>query len=464
MTPPGSSSNPARIAIVGAGPAGFYAAERFLKQTEFMSEVDMFEKLPTPYGLVRSGVAPDHEKIKNVTRIFDRTAANPSFRYFGNVEYGRHIDLSDLKRHYHHVYFSTGAAVDRKLGIPGEDLPRSHSATEFVAWYNGHPDYRELVFDLSQESVVIIGMGNVAIDVARILCKTVDELAATDIADHALEALSKSRVRAIYMIGRRGPAQAAFTLPEIKEMGQLSDASTEVLADEAKLDDLSKASLEENPDRMTMKKLEIINSFVGGSRSEAKRTCFIRFLLSPAEIIAGDDGGVSSISLARNKLVRGEHRLGARPTGEKLELSAGLLFRSVGYRGVAVPGLPFHENWGVVRNEEGKVVEESGQQVIGCYVGGWIKRGPTGVIGTNKQDAFETVDHMLEDLRRGNHFHPEEATIDAAQHMVSEKQPRWISYSDWETINEAETSAGQKSGRPRVKLTTVEEMLAAAGK
>jgi len=464
MTPLGSPSNPARIAIIGAGPAGFYAADRFLKQKDFASEVDMIEKLPTPYGLVRSGVAPDHEKIKNVTRIFDRTASNPSFRYYGNVEYGRHIQLSDLKEHYHHVYFSTGAAVDRKLGIPGEDLPRSHSATEFVAWYNGHPEYRDLNFDLSQEAVVIIGMGNVAIDVARILCKTVDELATTDIADYALDALSKSKVTKVYMIGRRGPAQAAFTLPEIREMGQLSDASTEVLADEAKLDELSAAGLAENPDRLSQKKLEIIDSLVGGSKSDAGKTCFIRFLLSPTEVVAGEDGGVSSISLVRNKLEPGERRLSARPTDETLTLSAGLLFRSVGYRGVAISGLPFHEAWGVVRNEEGRVVEDSGEQVKGCYVGGWITRGPTGVIGTNKQDAYETVDHMLEDLHADNHFNPEAATAEAAMNMISEKQSRWVSYSDWEAINGVETAAGEKSGRPRVKLTTIEEMLAAAGK
>lgn len=435
-----------------------------MKQTDFAVEVDVFEKLPTPYGLVRAGVAPDHEKIKNVTRVFDRTAANPGFRYFGNVEYGVHIDLQDLKRHYHQAYFSTGAAVDRKLGIRGEDLPRSHSATEFVAWYNGHPEYTRLKFDLSQESVAIIGMGNVAIDVARILCKTVEELATTDIADYALEALAESRVKRITMIGRRGPAQAAFTLPEIKEMGLLLDASSEVLADEARLDDISSAILMKNPDRSVQKKLEIIDSLVGGSKADTSRTCSIRFLLSPIEVVKGDDGGVAAIKLVRNKLELENGRLKATPTGEYHELKAGLLFRSVGYRGVALPGLPFNESWGVVRNEEGRAVDESGTPVIGCYVGGWIKRGPSGVIGTNKQDAFETVDHMLEDLRADVHYEPEEATAEAATAMVSGKQPKWISYAEWEAINEVETSAGARSDRPRVKLTSIDEMLAAAGK
>ena len=217
----GTSENPLRVAIVGAGPAGFYAAGHLFKQKDVVVEVDMFDKLPTPYGLVRAGVAPDHEKIKNVTRVYDKTAATPGFRFFGNVEFGKHLcHLDDLRRHYHQLYFSTGAQVDRRLGIPGEDLAGSHSATDFVAWYNGHPEYRHLTFDLSQERVVVVGVGNVAVDVCRILCRTHDELAQTDIADYALEALRESRVREIYMLGRRGPAQAAFTNPEARGAGR----------------------------------------------------------------------------------------------------------------------------------------------------------------------------------------------------------------------------------------------------
>ena len=464
MSTLGTPSNPAMIAIVGAGPAGYYAAERFLRQSDIAVRVDVFEKLPTPYGLVRAGVAPDHEKIKNVTRVFDKTASKPEFRYFGNVEYGKDVSLDDLKKHYHQVYFSTGAAVDRKLGIPGEDLGRSHSATEFVAWYNGHPEYRDLEFDLTQQSVAIIGMGNVAIDVARILCKTTKELGTTDIADYALDALAKSKVKNIYMIGRRGPAQAAFTLPEIREMGQLEDASCVVLDHEANLDDLSERILADNPDRLTTKKLEVINSYIGGTNEAASRECQVRFLLSPTELSSDESGAVNGITLVRNKLEDGGSRLSARPTDEVHEIPVGLVFRSVGYRGVALPGLPFHESWGVVRNNEGRVTEESGTPVPGCYVGGWIKRGPSGVIGTNKPDAFETVDHMLEDLSAGIHLNPSDPGLDAAANMVSSKQPDWVSYAEWEKINSHETQAGTSSGRPRVKITSVGEMLAIAKK
>jgi len=270
-----------RIAVIGAGPAGFYAAEHLLKQSEPPIAVDMFDRLPTPYGLVRAGVAPDHEKIKNVTRVFDKTAEREGFRFFGNVDFGTDITLDDVKQHYHQVYFSTGAQVDRSLGIDGEDLPRSHSATEFVAWYNGHPDFRDLEFDLSQERVAVIGVGNVAVDVARILCRTVDELRKTDIADHALEQLAESRVREIVMIGRRGPAQAAFTLPEIKELGNMEDAGISVMAKDMELDEHSHAQLEENPDRLTTKKLEVMQRYIGGTNPQASRQCIIRFLLSP---------------------------------------------------------------------------------------------------------------------------------------------------------------------------------------
>ncbi len=220
----GTPENPLRVAIVGAGPAGFYAAGHLFKQKDFTVEVDMFDKLPTPFGLVRAGVAPDHQKIKNVTRVYDKTAANPGFRFFGNVRFGTHLGLEELKQHYHQICFTTGAQVDRQLGIPGEDLGRSHSATDFVAWYNGHPEYRHLEFDLSQERVAVVGVGNVAVDVCRILCRTIEELETTDIADYALEALRQSRVKEVYMLGRRGPAQAAFTNPEAKELGQLPGA------------------------------------------------------------------------------------------------------------------------------------------------------------------------------------------------------------------------------------------------
>jgi len=459
MSTLGTEAHPWRIAIIGAGPAGFYAAEHFFKQEGLHVQVDVFDRLPTPYGLVRAGVAPDHEKIKNVTRVFDRTASNPSFRFFGNVDYGTHISLDQLKDCYHQVYFSTGAQVDRQLGIPGEDLNRSHSATEFVAWYNGHPDFRNLEFDLSQERVAIVGVGNVAIDVARILCKTVDELKTTDIADHALDALARSNVKEVILMGRRGPAQAAFTLKEIKEMGELEDASSVTLPEEMALDQHSAQALEDHPDRMTSKKLEVLNSFLDGSKQGVSRTCHVRFLVSPLELMDDGSGAVGGMKVGRNRLEPSSSgRLGARSTGETFEWPVGLVFRSVGYRGVALPDIPFREDWGVVWNEKGRVTNESGDVMQGVYVGGWIKRGPTGVIGTNKPDAVETVQCMIEDLENGVHFNPSNEDVAA---FVHERQPDVFSYEDWLALNEIETAKGEAAGRPRVKFTTIPEMIEA---
>jgi len=464
MSNSGTESNPWRVAIIGAGPAGFYAAEHFFKQADIHVQVDVFDRLPTPHGLVRAGVAPDHEKIKNVTRIFDRTATNPRFKFYGNVEYGKHLTLAELKQYYHQVYFSTGAAVDRRLGIPGEDLNRSHSATEFVAWYNGHPDFRDLEFDLSQESVAIVGVGNVAIDVARILCKTVEELKSTDITGYALDALAKSNVKEVILMGRRGPAQAAFTLKEVKEMGVLDDASSITLSEEMDLDQHSASELEATPDRSVSKKLEVLNSFIGGTKTDGSRRCHIRFLVSPTAIHGDEEGGVESMDVVRNRLEPSSSgRLSARATEETFNWPVGLVFRSVGYRGVALPDIPFNDSWGVIHNEKGRITTETGETVTGCYAGGWIKRGPSGVIGTNKPDAVETVQCMIEDLQAGNHFNPSDGDGSVDDFIMS-KQPAAFTYDDWLKLNELEVSRGEAIGKPREKYTSIEEMESALGK
>lgn len=451
---------PLRIAVVGAGPSGFFVAEKLFAQAAKPVAVDLFERLPTPYGLVRFGVAPDHEKIKNVTRSFDKVAARPGFRFFGNVDIGRHVTLEDLRRHYHLVCFTTGAQTDRRMGIPGEELAGSHPATEFVAWYNGHPDFRDCTFDLTARRVAVVGVGNVAVDVARILCRTPGELASTDIADHALEALRTSGVEEVYLLGRRGPAQAAFTNPEVKELGELEGADVRTLADEVAVDPLTGAELAREDDTATRKKLEILQGYARRERTGKPRLLTIRFLVSPVELLGDDAGRVRAMRLMRNRLAAGpDGTIRAEPTDETEELAVDLVFRSVGYRGVALPGLPFDERSGTVPHRLGRVLDPAtGAGVPGIYVSGWIKRGPSGVIGTNKPDAGETVAAMLEDAAAGVTLAPDEEDIEP---LVRERQPDLVTWSDWTRLSEAESGLGKPLGRPRVKLCRVEEMLAA---
>jgi ferredoxin/flavodoxin---NADP+ reductase len=462
----GSEGQPLRVAIIGAGPAGYYAADHLLKQTGIVVEVDMIDRLPTPYGLVRVGVAPDHQKIKSVTAAFDKVAAHPRFRFFGGVDLGRDVTVDDLRRHYHQIVFSTGAQTDRRMGIPGEDLTGSHPATEFVAWYNGHPDYRDHQFDLSQERAAVVGVGNVAIDVARILARTPEELATTDIADYALEALQKSRIKEVYLLGRRGPAQAAFTNPELREVGELADADVSAVPDEVELDELSRAAIEKSQDRATLKKVEILREYAGRSPSGKSKRLVFRFLASPVALSADEGGGVAAMRLVRNRLeLNASGALQAVSTGQEETLPVGLVFRSVGYRGVALPGVPFNPNAGVIPNADGRVVDpDTKQPVRGEYVAGWIKRGPSGVIGTNKPDAAQTVAAMIEDAAAGRTFDPAEPDAAAAERMLRSHRPELFSYADWLKLNELEVGRGRPSGRPRVKFTSVEEMLAALGR
>jgi ferredoxin--NADP+ reductase len=462
MSPLGTAAQPLRVAIIGAGPAGFYAAERLFKETELVIEVDLYDRLPTPFGLVRNGVAPDHQKIKSVTAAFDRIAANPRFRFFGHVELGSDVTVDDLKAHYHQILYSTGAQTDRPLGIPGDDLIGSHPATEFVAWYNGHPDYRDCEFDLSQESVAVVGVGNVAVDVARILCRTPEELLKTDIADYALEQLRASRVKEVTILGRRGPAQAAFTAPEAKELGELADCDTFVPADEAELDALSQASLAA-ADRAELRKVEFIQELARRQPSGKSKRLTLRFLVSPVELIGDETGHVKQMRLVRNVLYATDAgSLRPKATDQFETLDAGLVFRSIGYRGVPLPGVPFHDSWGVIPNAGGRVLDaDSREPLVGQYTAGWIKRGPTGVIGTNKPDAAETVEAMLTDARAGKLLSPTNATAAAAEALVRGRQAHVVTYDDWRRLDALELSHGKEQGRPRVKFTRVDDMLAA---
>ncbi len=478
-----TDDSPIRIAVIGSGPAGFYAAGHLLKDASERIEVDMIERLPTPWGLVRSGVAPDHPKIKSVTRVYEKTAVHPRFRYFGNVTFGEHVSREDLLSHYHAIVYATGSPLDRPLGIPGEELPGSHAATEFVGWYNGHPDHTHLEVDLlSAERAVVIGNGNVAIDVARMLVLDTAELAPTDTADHALDVLARSRVQEVVVVGRRGPAQAAFTNPELLELGELSDADVIVDADELEgaLAVHDQAAEESATSR---RNVEILRSYAQRSPTEGRKRVVLRFLLSPTELTPGADGALASVKLVRNELVRGDGgALKAQPTGALETIPAGLLFRAIGYRGVPLPGVPFDERSGVIPNDSGRVTHE-GAPLPGEYVVGWIKRGPSGVIGTNKKDAQETVDAMLADLApsangdrpqpapRTAAARPQPAPGAAAAHapsdpaapsveaLLRERQPQLVTYTGWEAIDRHERALGEAGGRPRVKLTNIDEML-----
>jgi ferredoxin--NADP+ reductase len=452
-----STQQPTRIAIVGAGPAGFYAAGHLLKGAEAI-EVDMLERLPTPWGLVRSGVAPDHPKIKSVTRVYEKTAAHPRFRFFGNVELGRDVYREDLLEHYQAIVYATGSPTDRALGIPGEDLPGSHAATDFVGWYNGHPDFREHRFDLSCRRAVVIGNGNVAIDVARMLALAPEELACTDIADHALEALRESAIEEVVLVGRRGPAQAAFTNPELLELGELADA--DVVVDREELERALSVP-DPNTDPTAERNVAILRDYSTRPVAGRRRRIVLRFLLSPVEL-RGDEDGVKEIVLGRNELVPDEHgRLRARDTGERETIGTGLVMRAIGYRGLPLPGVPFNERSATIANEGGRVVGPDGP-APGEYAVGWIKRGPSGVIGTNKKDAQETVDALLEDLAAGALSEPPDPDPDAIEALLRERAPGLVTYEGWSEIDRHEQALGEPQGRPRVKLTRIDELLRVA--
>jgi ferredoxin/flavodoxin---NADP+ reductase len=461
-----TDDSPIRVAVVGSGPAGFYAAGHLLKDSGERIEVDMIERLPTPWGLVRSGVAPDHPKIKSVTRVYEKTAAHPRFRYFGNVTFGEHVHREDLLSHYHAIVYATGSPIDRPLGIPGEDLPGSHAATDFVGWYNGHPDQTDLEVDLlCSERALVIGNGNVALDVARMLVLDPAELATTDTADHALEVLARSRVSEVIVVGRRGPAQAAFTNPELLELGDLAD--TDVIVDPAELDRaLSVHDAGADEDVTRRRNVEILRDYAAREPSGRRKRIVLRFLLSPTALLPDANGHLGSVELVQNRLVAADGRLRAEPTEERETVAAGLLFRAIGYRGIPLPGVPFDERSAVIPHEGGRVVDpDSRAPLEGEYVVGWIKRGPTGVIGTNKKDAQETVDAILADIStaaaNGKAFPhvPDSPDAAAVESLVRSRQPNLVTYSGWEAIDRHERTLGEPAGRPRVKLTRIEEML-----
>ncbi len=406
-----------------------------------------------PYGLVRGGVAPDHQKIKNVIRVYEKISISPGFQFIGNVLVGKDISIDDLRNNFHATIFACGAETDRKLGIPGEDLQGSHTATAFVGWYNGHPDYRDLSFDLSQEIAVVVGQGNVAADVSRILSKTADELKQTDIADHALQQLAESKIKEIHVIGRRGPVQAKFTPEELKEFGELEDCNPVVDSSTLQLNEASQKELESPEGRTNVKNFEVFKDFANRDLTKKNRSCFFRFLEGPIELMGTER--LEGILLAKNSLSGDPFKQRAEKTGETVEQKCGILFRSIGYNGIPIEGVPFDEKEGIFPNDKGRLLD-NGSVVNGVYVTGWIKRGPSGIIGTNKPDSVETVNCLLEDIEK---IDGEKSGNSGIMKILSEKQTRAVNYDGWKKIDEAEVKRGEPKGKPREKFTRIEEML-----
>ena len=449
---------PLRVAVVGSGPAAFYAAGQLLGSEEPRVEVDLLERLPTPWGLVRLGVAPDHPNLKTVSKAFEKIAQRPGFRFLGNVEVGKDVTYDELRSLYDAVLFAVGSQTDRRLGIPGEDLPGSWAATELVAWYNGHPDFQHLDFDLSVQRAVVVGVGNVALDVARMLALTPEELAPTDTTDRAIEAISASGLREVVVLGRRGPVQAAWTSTELQEIGELAGADVLVDAAELELDDASAAELAD-ASNVVQRNMEILRGFAAREPEGKPRSVRLRFCVSPVAI-HGEER-VEGIEVVRNRLEADERgRVRAVPTDEHEVIPCGIVFRSVGYHGVALPDTPFDEATGTMPNAAGRVLDEAGSPIPGVYCAGWIKRGPTGVIGTNKKDATETVELLLEDARAG--ALPQAAANGSIDTLLAGRGVEVVAYDGWEAIDAVERARGEPLGRPRVKLCTWDELLAAA--
>lgn len=451
------SDQPLRVAVVGSGPAGFYAAGHLLA-ADVAVEVDLFERLPTPWGLVRLGVAPDHPNIKAVSRVFEKIAAKPGFRFLGNVEIGRDLSHEELVALYDAVIYAFGAQTDRRMGIAGEDLPGSWPATAFVAWYNGHPDFQDVPFDLSGKRAVVVGNGNVAVDVARMLALTADELGSTDTTDAAIEAIVGCGLEEILVLGRRGPVQAAFTNPELVELTELAGADLIVDPADLELDPASEAALDRDP--MAQRNLAVLREVAAAAPLGRPRRVRLRFLTSPVALLG--DGRVEAVEVVRNRLEAGpDGRVAAVATDAREVIPCDIVLRSVGYLGIGLPGIPFDERRGVIPNDGGRALGPDGDPVPGVYAAGWIKRGPSGVIGTNKKDATETVELLLEDAAAGRL--PGAATgaedVDA---LLAARGVEVVTNEGWQRIDAAERAAGEPSGRPQVKLCTWAELLAAA--
>lgn len=454
----GSPQRPLRVAVVGSGPAGFYTVEALAKHKEIHADVDLIERLPAPHGLVRYGVAPDHQKIKSVIIAYDRLCENPKVRFLGNVRVGQgDVSVEELLVHYDQVVFCVGCGTDRRLGIPGEDLVGSHSATSFVAWYNGHPDFRDYRADLGVSRAAVIGVGDVSLDIGRMLVRTAEDLGKTDIAAHAMDVFRENQVEEVVILGRRGPAQAAFATKELEDIVDMPDVDVLVEAGQVSADLESGEAF----DGLQMRKLEYLATLSRREPRGAKKRIHFRFLTSPVEIL-GENGRVTGLRIEHNEIVRdAQGRASARGTGRFETIPVGLVFRAVGYRGVPLDGLPFDDKRGIVPNRDGRVVRGE-VPWPGVYVAGWIKRGPSGVIGTNKADAMATVQKMIEDIKGRAEPPSEQKSRAAMDALLARRGVRAVTFEKWKKLDALERERGQKAGKVREKFTAVEEFLDAA--
>lgn len=445
----GTPERPLRIAIVGAGPSGFYAAAPLLSSGKSV-QVDLLDRLPTPFGLVRGGVAPDHQNIKAVVRAYDKTAQQQGFRFLGNVRVGVEVTIPELLQAYDQVVMATGCESANALGVPGEELPGSHSATEFVGWYNGHPDHVHRTFDLSARAAVVVGVGNVAMDVTRLLLRDRESLGKTDIAAHALQALARSNVTEVHVLGRRGPLQVAFTAGELEEIAELPDVDVIVDPQDLVLDDAARASLE-GAEKAVKQNYELLQTLAARPPTHSKRMV-LRLLTSPIAI-RGDDR-VTAIEVGRNELVAANGEIKARDTGARQVIEAGLVFRAVGYRGIPIVGCPYDPRTGTIPNDGGRVRGPDGT-IHRLYVVGWAKRGPQGLIGTNRADSRDTVDRMVEDWT---------GLPIEARTPIPVLEEHAVSWEEWRKLDAAEVDRGREAEKLREKFVSIDDMLAHLGR
>jgi ferredoxin/flavodoxin---NADP+ reductase len=444
-----------RLAIVGAGPAGIYAADILLKhERSFDVSIDLFDHLPAPYGLVRYGVAPDHPRIKGIITALRDVLDRGDIRIFGNVRFGEDITLDDLKRHYNAVIFSTGAVRDADLDIPGIDLPGSYGAADFVSWYDGHPDFpRE--WPLEAQSVAVVGNGNVALDVARVLAKHADDLLPTEIPANVYEGLKASPITDVHVFGRRGPMQVKFTPLELRELGEVRDVDMVVHEEDFDYDEASKAAIASNKQVFVIDK--VLTQWRARETGTASRRLHLHFYAKPLEVVAGDDGRVAAFRYERTEP---DDAGGIRGTGEIREVPVQAVYRAVGYFGSPLDGVPFDEKRGVIPNHEGQVLDPEGTGIDplpGVYATGWIKRGPVGLIGHTKSDAMETVKHLVSD--QASWWNPESPSEDSVTELLDTRGVRYTNLDGWHALDEHEIALGEPEGRARIKVVDRDEMV-----